>query len=147
MPGNGWSVTLLLSVENPQSQIQVSGKGDPEGIGDLQIGGEGRYSLVAKDGADNQVEKNQEPDKGEEEPAEIKKENAPEEVENQAQGVVSSAAGGRGQILFPVFRNQRPADPHQDIKDGPDHGKKPAGGRKWRCDKIVVDIHTVHSQK
>ena len=55
---------------------------------------------VCHNGSDNQIKQNEQPYKGEQEPPEIKEENAPEEVEYKADGVVGQSFGGFLWIFF-----------------------------------------------
>ena len=118
-----------LAVEKVDGDVEVSCEGDPEGIGDLQIGGDGTDAAVEQDGAHDKDKEQKQPDKGEEEKTEAEEENAPKEVDDERGGVGGKAVACGVGVASAVEVDERCADAHEDVEDAPDDGEQNGGRR------------------
>ena len=110
-----------LSIEHPDTEGQITGKGDPEEVGELEQTGDGLDLIKQADHHDDEDPQEQEPEKGEGVLLQIEEKEAPEEVDDELDGVDGECGG----TLWVVgLKDHSGTDPHEDIEDGPDDGEE-----------------------
>lgn len=72
-----------LSIEHPNANVQIGGKGHPQEIGHLQPCGQRVHPTKGQDHPQNQSPQHHEPEESKAEALQIKENDAPEEVEAQ----------------------------------------------------------------
>lgn len=120
-------------------------KGDPEQVRDLEPGGQAVYRAVRNDHPQDEEPQNQQPAKGQAEALEVKKENAPAEVEGQLspkeQQAPGAARGGRRQI------DPRRAHSHEHKQNAPHNGEYQSGrGQRRLNDGLGIKLDAIPGQ-
>lgn len=134
--------SYLLSIQQPYPGIEIGGKGDPEQVRDLEPGGQVIHPAVRNNHPQDEGPQNQQPAKGQAKALEVKKEDAPEEVEGQLDPKEQQAPGaarrGRREI------DPRSAHPHEHEQDAPHNGKHQSGRGQGRLnDGLGIQLDAI----
>lgn len=139
-------VTVFSTIQPPYSEIQISCKGEPDQIWNIQPGGPFGDGQKSKDHNKNQNPQQNQPEKREQIPAEIKEKGGPEEIDGQLQEIDSKCTGDCV-FISTGYENQIRRDSHQKVQDGPYHWKQPGRRRQWRLIERPEGIHFIAGQK
>ena len=112
-----------LAIEEEDGSRQHRGKGRPQEIRDLQKSGRAGDLGVIIDGAAHQQKKQKHPQRSEEEGAHSKENQAPGEIDKQADPKEGETVTGGDGCLLSVGVDQCRANAHQDIKCCPNKRK------------------------
>ena len=116
-------------VKEPYSKIQISRESNPYGVGNLQICRCGIDFFIGYNRLDYKVEKEEKPYKSKQKCSQIKENNAPGKVYDEAWGIGRKSR--RALLVFGISVGvyHPRADTHKYIKDSPDYRKQNGRGR------------------
>lgn len=134
---------LPVLIQQIYRKIQISGKGDPEQIGEHKPARRFVYTEESEHCQENKYPENDYPYKGKQIRFKLEKENRPEKVKCKLHRVKYQRAALR--LIGDKHKIGRNA--HQHIQYRPRHGERPFRRRKGRPVENFENLHAVLDQK
>lgn len=131
-----------LWIQIPDAKIQISGKGNPDKIGDIQPCSPFGNTEKTKDHDQNEYPQQDQPEESEQVPSEIKEKSRPEEINSQLPAI-------DGKSICNLFfagtgcQDKIRRDSHKQIQEGPYYRKQPGWRRQRRLIQRPEGIHFV----